>query len=89
MTPPASWVPATEGRTLTVLCSTCPASTVNEQRRLRGWQQSTRPPRRYRCPTCATRRGARPSRPFRNAPHTPTPGFAHPPVHTLNAEEKA
>lgn len=34
-------------------CSRCRYSTINEDRSLRGWQQTDGPPRRYRCSDCA------------------------------------
>ena len=40
-------------RRLWVLCSSCRYSAINEDKALRGWQESTATPRRYRCSECA------------------------------------
>ena len=50
----SSWRPLSRPpRKLWVRCSTCRTSTLNEDRHLRGWQESTSTPRRYRCAECA------------------------------------
>lgn len=50
-----SWQPISSPRRLWVTCWECRTSTLNEDRHLRGWQQSSiaRPRRLYRCPDCA------------------------------------
>jgi len=44
-------------RRLWVPCSSCHFSTINEDKALRGWQETTTKPRRYRCDECVERSG--------------------------------
>jgi hypothetical protein len=49
-----AWRPLTHPpRRLWVQCSRCRYATINEDKALRGWQETDGAPRRYRCPDCA------------------------------------
>ncbi len=50
----ATWRPLSRPpRRLWIACSTCRYSTINEDKALRGWQETATTPRRYRCRYCS------------------------------------
>jgi hypothetical protein len=47
------WQPLRHGpRRIWVECATCHSSAINEDKALRGWQETLQAPRFYRCPAC-------------------------------------
>jgi hypothetical protein len=55
------WQPLAHApRRLWVPCATCRYATINEDRHLRGWQETAQAPRLYRCFDCAQRDGEAP-----------------------------
>lgn len=47
------WRPLTHPRHLWIRCSVCRFSTINEDKHLRGWEETSTTPRSYRCPACS------------------------------------
>ena len=52
------WRPITHPRLLWIQCSVCRYGTLNEDKHLRGWQETSGLPHRYRCADCSRKETA-------------------------------